>query len=251
MHWVDINVDTIDGIGSDPGSGNTDHDGNDITDDDVNTDDDGSAPSSDNTKDDDSDITDDDGPVSSIDTDNAPSDVYVSIFNDDPRRLMNNNGEHNDNVTNDTIDSGIHSNIDVVHYGDGEFSPSFTGDLSKKIPSSKKKKQISTSSTAHSKKKKKKVPSSSMNKNDDDDNKTINPCDVCFRDDRRINNNEKAARDISVSLQLEKKIDNSNQGSNSSHTGGIDNDDSDTYGSSSVSDDIDIISSTYSSIEAT
>jgi len=99
---------------------------------------------------------------------------------------MNNNGEHNVNVINDTIDSGIHSNIDVVHYGDGEFVPSFVGDLLKKSPSSKKKKQISTSSTAHSKKKKKKVPSLSKKKNDDNDNKTINLCDVCFCDDRCI-----------------------------------------------------------------
>ena len=110
--------------------------------------------------------------------------------------------------------------------------------------------------------KKEKIPPSAKKKNNDEDNKTINPCDVCFRDDRCIDNNERATRDISVSHKLEKNIDNSNQSSNqedpncvfviykSSHTSGIDNDDLDTHGPSSVSDKIDIILSAYSSVEA-
>lgn len=92
----------------------------------------------------------------------------------------------------------------------------------------------------------------SEKKKDNDDNKIIDPCDLCFCDDKSIDNNEKAATDISVSPKLEKNINNSSQDSNredsncvivihssSNHTGGIDNDNLDTYGHSYVNNDID------------
>merc|ERR1712238_299762 len=96
----------------------------------------------------------------------------------------------------------------------------------KNLPSSKDYSQVPQSTSKLkielSKKKKnassvmillKKIPPSSKKKNDDDNNKTSNPFDFCFRDNRSMDNNGKAAKDISVSLELEKEIDDSNQGS--------------------------------------
>ena len=84
-----------------------------------------------------------------------------------------------------------------------------------------------------------------------DDNKIINSCHVCCPDDKSNDNNENAPRNIFVSIKLEKKIDNLNQGSNqedlncsvvipssNTHTSGIDNDDVDTYNPNNASDGI-------------
>ena len=69
--------------------------------------------------------------------------------------------------------------------------------------------------------------------------KIIDPHDACFCDNRSIDNNKKADGDIIVFLKLDKKTNNSNQGLNQADPTCDNNDDSDVYGPSYVSDDID------------